>query len=255
MFSGRRSQPFSDREAWLWLIGQANHTERQVYVGKWVVIPRGAFITTYRDLTREFRWGVNRLRRFFSCCEADQMVCLRSERKWTQISIVNYDTYQTSSFEKDTKTERKRNDNGTITERTKELKELKELKESKFSLSRKKKEPLEEPALVQFGRHLRMSQAEMDKCTSKFGVALVNQEIPEADEWISYSEKPSAVRYREPDHDHYLFFRTTWLVGKAVSLSTASNGDNHSAANQKSKFEKNMDEARRLEQLERQGLQ
>lgn len=74
----------------------------------------------------------------------------------------------------------------------------------------------EPTTLIKYGKFLSMEKSEMDKILKEFSEALVKQEIPECDEWIEKSDKPSARKYRKPNYNHYLFFRQTWLKNKSL---------------------------------------
>lgn len=73
-----------------------------------------------------------------------------------------------------------------------------------------------ETELTQFGEHVRMTEAEHAKLVETFGAAIVSQELPELDVWISMSDTPNAKKYRRPEHNHYLLARSTWLPGKKL---------------------------------------
>ena len=71
--------------------------------------------------------------------------------------------------------------------------------------------------LTQYGKeYFRTTPSEYAELVDLFGLALVEQEVPQMDVWIAKSPNPSARNYRKPDHNHYLFARTTWLPGKKL---------------------------------------
>lgn len=65
-------------------------------------------------------------------------------------------------------------------------------------------------------KFIQTTAEEYNKLVKLFGHDLLKQEIPDADEWIAKSDKPSARKYRKPESNHYLFLRTTWLKGKFI---------------------------------------
>lgn len=81
------------------------------------------------------------------------------------------------------------------------------------------------PCLVLYGKnYLSMTTEQWAKLVEHFGEPLLRQELPEADEWISESDKASARKYRRPGYNHYLFFRSTWLRDKNIKNGSISNG-------------------------------
>lgn len=71
--------------------------------------------------------------------------------------------------------------------------------------------------LKKFGeKFLSMTEAQMKKCLEKYGKPLVDQELPNADEWIAESDTPNGRKYRKPGYNHYLFFSSTWMKSKRL---------------------------------------
>lgn len=85
----------------------------------------------------------------------------------------------------------------------------------------------------------------MEACILKFGKPLVDQEIPEADIWLSRADTTTARKYRKPDFNHYNFFRVTWMPNKKLAMS--KNGHSKPSA-----FEANLAERERLLAEEKQ---
>lgn len=90
----------SEREAWLWMLSQAAYEETtQNVAGMAVTVPRGAFLTTLRQLQSRFMWASEkRVRTFLLRLENGRMIgrSLDGPRgaKRTQISICNYEQFQ-----------------------------------------------------------------------------------------------------------------------------------------------------------------
>ena len=79
------------------------------------------------------------------------------------------------------------------------------------------KAKVEKVSLLRFGTELlSMSKEQMEKLEKKFGRPLVNQELPEAEEWLKNSDTPNGRKYRKPNYNHYLFFRG-WLGKKKLN--------------------------------------
>lgn len=129
------NDPFSQREAWIWLIEHANFATQQFRVGLDVFeVPRGSIGTHYRELARQFRWSVNRVIRVLNLFQKQGMIVLKTEQQWIQVTLCNYERYQDRRNGDGTATEQRRDSNGTATD-TKISKERKESKERKDSFS------------------------------------------------------------------------------------------------------------------------
>lgn len=123
-----KHKKYSKREAWCWLIENANYDDCEDFVkGKIIKIPRGTLIKTERQLADKWKWGRQRVRTFLKTLQKDEKIVLKLTQRLTQISIMNYNIYQESQPNKEP------SDNPKITQQQpslrKELKELKEVKE------------------------------------------------------------------------------------------------------------------------------
>lgn len=87
--------PFSRRDAWLWLIANAAwKPHRTRHRKKLIPIDRGQLPGARKHLATVWGWGEQRVRTFLSELECEGMVTLASNQQLTIISICNYDTYQ-----------------------------------------------------------------------------------------------------------------------------------------------------------------
>lgn len=93
-------EPMSEREAWIWIISRAGWKATRQRVGSDMVdIPRGAFLSTLRDLQHAWGWrSDSRVRSFLKRLELERMVeseiVVRKDARKTQVSVCNYDEYQ-----------------------------------------------------------------------------------------------------------------------------------------------------------------
>lgn len=111
MFAG---DPFSRRDAWLWLIAHAAWKNTKHRVGNEVHdVPRGSLFCTLRELAREWRWGSDyKVRDFLRILEDQRMISRNSTCGKTHITICNYSDYQDFSQEKNAqKTQAQRTEN------------------------------------------------------------------------------------------------------------------------------------------------
>lgn len=90
------SEPFSEREAWLWLIANAAWKNTTHRVGNVMLdVPVGSLFATLRGLQNAWHWGSDkRVRSFILRLENGRMVETKTDAGKTQITICNYGRYQ-----------------------------------------------------------------------------------------------------------------------------------------------------------------
>jgi hypothetical protein len=90
------SEPYTEREAWLWLISKAAWKDTKHRIGQVVVdVPVGSVFLTLREMQAKWRWRSDkRVRSFLAMLEREQMIELKSDAGKTQISVCNYSRYQ-----------------------------------------------------------------------------------------------------------------------------------------------------------------
>lgn len=93
-----KKEPFTEREAWAWLIGEALFEPQCVRVGrKQYDLKRGQLMHSIAFLCDVWQWKSEaRVRRYLGRLELMEMVCLQPSSEATTISVVNYDTWQFS---------------------------------------------------------------------------------------------------------------------------------------------------------------
>jgi hypothetical protein len=112
-----RDQPYSEREAWVYLIEKANF-EPSIYrqAGNLFTIPRGDHATSYRTLAEKWKWSTNKAIRFLKLLISDLMISVKTEHNFVWITICNYEVYQNPLAKKETDSEQQRNTDGTATD-------------------------------------------------------------------------------------------------------------------------------------------
>ncbi|MDB4726420.1 hypothetical protein OAF54_03195 [bacterium] len=86
---------YSKREAWCWIIENAMFKEYKDFVkGQAVLVPRGSMIFTERQLSDKWGWGRQQVRTFLKHLKADEKITVNLTQGITQISVMNYNTYQ-----------------------------------------------------------------------------------------------------------------------------------------------------------------
>ena len=94
-FKERRK--FSKFEAWIDMLLEANHTEKNWIVGNEVIeVKRGQFITSELKLMDRWGWSKSKVRAFLNLLQKETMIVKKTDHKKTAITIVNYGTYQNS---------------------------------------------------------------------------------------------------------------------------------------------------------------
>ncbi|WBU27535.1 GIY-YIG nuclease family protein [Rhodopseudomonas palustris] len=87
--------PFSDREAFMWLICEAAWRPRQRRVGQFFVeLDRGEVAASLRHLADIWGWKVGAVRSFLVRLERQEMARSRAEVGVNIITVLNYEKYQ-----------------------------------------------------------------------------------------------------------------------------------------------------------------
>jgi hypothetical protein len=87
-------EPFTEREAWLWMVSSAAWAAKRVRVGRaQIELQRGQLAFATRFLAEKWKWAHSKVVRFFKRLEIDTMVSTSATREATLITICNYDKY------------------------------------------------------------------------------------------------------------------------------------------------------------------
>ena len=96
-------KPFSKGQAWIDLLLLVNHSEKKTKIdGRLETVSVGQTITSTRKLCDRWGWSNTKVRNFLIILENESMIIVKSDRKKTVISIVNYSVYQDSDNKKAT---------------------------------------------------------------------------------------------------------------------------------------------------------
>jgi hypothetical protein len=89
-------EPFTEREAWLWLISKAAwKATRHRIGGAMVDVPVGSIFVTLRELQDTWKWGSDyRVRTFLKLLQAEEMIVVDANAGKTLVTICNYSRYQ-----------------------------------------------------------------------------------------------------------------------------------------------------------------
>jgi hypothetical protein len=87
-------EPYTEREAWLWMISAAAWKDCRVRAGrKMISLLRGQLSFSERFLAEKWKWAKTSVRRFLDRLKNEEMVCLLADRDTTTITICNYERY------------------------------------------------------------------------------------------------------------------------------------------------------------------
>lgn len=90
-----KPEPYTEREAFEWMIGEAAYESTQVRIHRAVfVVERGQLVHARRFLATKWQWEESRVRRFLQRLRAQVMIDLKTSSESTIITICNYDDYQ-----------------------------------------------------------------------------------------------------------------------------------------------------------------
>lgn len=96
------SDPFSRREAWLWLLSEAAwKPHKRRIAGKTIDVKRGQVAASLRFMASKWRWSEARVRRFITSLISSEMVDAKTDAGLSVITICNYDAYQRVSLPSD----------------------------------------------------------------------------------------------------------------------------------------------------------
>lgn len=88
-------EPFTEREAWLWIVENAAYEAHVRYVsGNAISLMRGQMIASQRNIADAWTWGRQRVRGFIAKLELVGSITQNSTHGLTMISVCNYERYQ-----------------------------------------------------------------------------------------------------------------------------------------------------------------
>lgn len=82
---------------WLYLLLKANHKDQEIFIGnEKILVKRGQLLTSRHKLSEVVHIQENKIYRILKCFENEHQIEQHKTRKYTVISILNYDVYQKS---------------------------------------------------------------------------------------------------------------------------------------------------------------
>jgi hypothetical protein len=114
-------EPFTEREAWLWLIAQAAFKPHERRIGRFrVSLARGQMAAATRFMAKAWKWSEASVRRFLDRLAGEQMIVTSRDADLTQITICNYEAYQSDPKNPDAEVTQTRRKEEETEERKKE---------------------------------------------------------------------------------------------------------------------------------------
>src|SRR5678809_1063793 len=90
-------EKYTEREAWMWMIGAAAWQPMTIRVGRVVVkLQRGELAFSTRFLAKKWQWSRSHVIRFLIRLKTETMVTPVADHEVTHLIICNYDDYQFS---------------------------------------------------------------------------------------------------------------------------------------------------------------
>lgn len=106
--------PFSEREAWVWLIAEASWKPRKKRVGDVVVsLERGQLAHSTRFLADTWSWSHSKTRRYLDRIEKLDLIRRETDTGVSVITLCNYEKYQGDAQTSDTDAAQERHTSGT----------------------------------------------------------------------------------------------------------------------------------------------
>jgi hypothetical protein len=88
-------EPFTEREAWMWMLSTAAWAPKRVRVTKGLFdLKRGQLAFALDFMAKKFQWSKSKVGRFLKRLKTDTMIETLATRDATLITICNYDQYQ-----------------------------------------------------------------------------------------------------------------------------------------------------------------
>ena len=91
----KQKRKFSKFEAWIDILLSVNHKEGKVLIDYSVeTVKRGEFITSEVKLANKWNWDRKTVRKFLTLLQQEEMILKSSTKRWTSITVINWDKYQ-----------------------------------------------------------------------------------------------------------------------------------------------------------------
>ena len=90
-----KSEPFTEREAWLWIVGYARYRRGPVRVGTAIIqAERAEVCCSLRFMAGAWKWSESKVRRYLKRLKKLEMITQKTDAGVTVITVCNYEKYQ-----------------------------------------------------------------------------------------------------------------------------------------------------------------
>ena len=91
----KMGKSYSRFEAWLWLLLRATYSNQKVVLGADIYhLKSGEILTSQKKLCKQFNWGNSKLRTYLTLLEKDEMIVVKTNKKLTHLTILNFNELQ-----------------------------------------------------------------------------------------------------------------------------------------------------------------
>lgn len=176
-----KDEPFDRRSAWIDLLLMANHKDKKIiFRGKTITVRCGQRLTSIKQLSTRWHWGINRTRNFLNLLQSENMLIRESDNTRTLITIVNYQKYQGFADDADGVTD------GVIDGVT-DIAQMDSQMDSQMTNKNDKNDKNEKNDKKKiYGEfsHVRLSESDLEKLNSAYGEEMTQSCIKYLDEYI-----------------------------------------------------------------------
>jgi hypothetical protein len=132
------NEPFSRREAWLWLVSEAAwKPHKRRITGRNIELDRGQYVGSLRYIASKWRWTEARVRRFLSALVSAEMVDAKTDAGVTVLTICKYSEYQRVSLPSDAT--RKEDDGAKATRKRRKVEDREDMEIAEVKTSARKR--------------------------------------------------------------------------------------------------------------------
>lgn len=178
-----RNEAFSRRDAFIWLVENANYKPAKLYAPKGEIeVGRGQIFHSLRFMAAAWKWDESKVRRFLSSLSREKIIDAATDAGQTLITICNYEKYQSEEITPDAA-----NDAATPQHcrgnaaKKKEGKEGKKEKDTAFAFE---------------GSTVRINQEQYDKWADAFPfIPDLKAELCSLDDWMSQQEDDQKAKW------------------------------------------------------------
>jgi hypothetical protein len=90
-----KDEPFSEREAWIWMIMEARWKAGKSRAGDYVVdLARGEFAASVRYMAKAWDWTPAKVQRYLERLKKCEMITSKTDTGVSVITVCNYDKFQ-----------------------------------------------------------------------------------------------------------------------------------------------------------------